>query len=403
MRMNILRAILSLLIIVVLNCDSKTPDTVKVKTGAEVLIAHHLDELHGQKVGLVMNPTARIGDVHVLDTLMSKGVNITALFAPEHGFRGNYSDGERIENGIDIQSGLPVFSLYGDTKKPTTSMLSEVDIILFDMQDVGARFYTYNTTLKNVIEAAAENDKEVWILDRPNPAGGNYVSGWVLEDEFESMVGSHPIPIAHGMTLGELALMGIGEDWYNFSDKASVKVIKMEGWKREMRWPETGLKWIPPSPNLPTFEHAYVYLGTCFFEGVSISEGRGTENPFLTIGGPNLEIPLQTINELVQMYHVQIDSISFIPRSIPGKSLYPKFEGKKLNGFTIKTTPEFDKPVEFGLSLLHALRVSNPQITQREHLYLLAGTKQVDSYSPEFDWGLEFQAFIESRKKYLLY
>jgi uncharacterized protein YbbC (DUF1343 family) len=282
-------------------------------------------------------------------------------------------------------------------------MLSEVDIILFDMQDVGARFYTYNTTLKNVIESATENNKEVWILDRPNPAGGNYVSGWVLEDGFESMVGSHPIPIAHGMTLGELALMGIGEDWYQFSDKASVKVIKMEGWKREMRWPETGLKWVPPSPNLPTFEHAYVYLGTCFFEGLSISEGRGTEDPFLTIGGPNLEIPLQTINELVQIYHVQIDTISFIPHSFPGKSLYPKFEGKKLNGFTIKTTPEFDKPVEFGLSLLHALRVSNTQITQREHLYLLAGTKKIDSYSPEFDWGQKFQAFIESRKKYLLY
>jgi uncharacterized protein YbbC (DUF1343 family) len=146
-----------------------------------------------------------------------------------------------------------------------------------------------------------------------------------------------------------------------------------------------------------------VYLGTCFFEGLSISEGRGTEDPFLTIGGPNLEIPLQTINELVQIYHVQIDTISFIPHSFPGKSLYPKFEGKKLNGFTIKTTPEFDKPVEFGLSLLHALRVSNTQITQREHLYLLAGTKKIDSYSPEFDWGQKFQAFIESRKKYLLY
>ncbi len=401
--MNIFWATLSFLIIASLNCDTKFEPTGKVKTGAEVLIAHHLDELRGKKVGLVMNPTARIGDIHVLDTLINEGVNITALFAPEHGFRGNYSDGERIENGIDTQSGLPVFSLYGEIKKPTATMLAEVDILLFDMQDVGARFYTYNTTLKNVIESAEENDKEVWILDRPNPAGGNYVSGWVLEDEFTSMVGSHPIPIAHGMTLGELALMGIGEDWYNFTGEAKVRVIKMEGWKRDMRWPETGLRWIPPSPNLPTFEHAYVYLGTCFIEGVSISEGRGTDDPFLTIGGPNLNIPEQEIYELAQKFHVRIDTVSFTPRSMPGKSRYPKFEGVHLNGLKIEMTLEFSEPVEFGLSLLKILRVHNPHITQREHLYLLAGTTRIDSLSDNFSWGPEFQAFQTIRQPYLLY
>lgn len=401
--MNILRTSLSILVIVSLNCGEESTNKSAVKTGAEVLISHHLDELRGQKVGLVMNPTARIGGVHVLDTLMSEGVNITALFAPEHGFRGNYSDGERIENGIDTQSGLPVYSLYGETKKPTEAMLAEVDILLFDMQDVGARFYTYNTTLKNVIESAAANDKEVWILDRPNPAGGNYVSGWILEDEFSSMVGSHPIPVAHGMTLGELALMGIGEQWYNDTDEAKVRVIKMEGWERSMRWPETGLTWTPPSPNLPTFEHAYVYLGSCFFEGVSISEGRGTDDPFLTIGGPSLNIPEQKIQELAHQYHVRIDTVGFTPVSIPGKSRYPKYEGIELNGIKIETTLEFAEPVEFGLSLLKVLRAENPQITQREHLYLLAGTTRIDSVGEDFSWGSEFDHFQTARQQYLLY
>ena len=177
-----------------------------INVGAKVLIQEHLDELDGRNIGLVMNPTARVDGVHMLDTLIALGLPVKALFAAEHGFRGSQGAGEIIQDGLDEATGLPVFSLYGATKKPTAQMLEEIDVLLFDMQDVGARFYTYNSTMKYVIEAAAEQGIEVWILDRPNPLGGDYVAGWILEPEYNSFVGTYPIPIAHGLTLGELAL-----------------------------------------------------------------------------------------------------------------------------------------------------------------------------------------------------
>ena len=188
-------------------CASSVPATahgpaMTVTTGAEVLIAEHLAELEGRRVGLVMNPTARIRGTHMLDTLRSRGVSVAALYAPEHGFRGDYGAGEKIADGVDAATGLPVYSLYGTTRKPTPEMLAGVDVLIFDMQDVGARFYTYISTLGLVMEAAAEQGKEVWVLDRPNPASGNYVSGWMLDAMHTSFVGAFPIPIAHGMTLG---------------------------------------------------------------------------------------------------------------------------------------------------------------------------------------------------------
>ena len=402
------------------SCIAQEVEEFKVRTGAEMLIENHLDELEGKRVGLVMNPTARIENVHVLDTLLALDVNITSLFAPEHGFRGDYADGEVIEGGIDQASGLAVYSLYGTTKRPTKEMLEEVDILLFDMQDVGARFYTYNSTMKYIIEAATEFDKEVWILDRPNPAGGDYISGWVLEDEYRSFIGSYPIPVAHGLTLGELALMAKGEGWLEVDKEPNLKVITMKGWRRSMKWPETGLPWIPPSPNLPTFEHAYVYLGTCFFEGVNISEGRGTDDPFLTIGSPTVlerkpeDLFMNTIKFLEDKYHIDIDTLSFITESIPGKAVSPKFEGELSHGVSLALTPEFDNPVEFGLELLSAFAVnmmfSKEKLSVRDNLYLLSGTKKIDNliYSPLYGrepgaWGTSFTKYEVTRGKYLLY
>ena len=392
----------------------------QVRTGAEMLIENHLEELEGKRVGLVMNPTARIGNVHVLDTLLALDVNVTALYAPEHGFRGNYADGEVIEGGVDQASGLPVLSLYGSTKRPTKEMLEGVDILLFDMQDVGARFYTYNSTMKNIIEAATEFSKEVWVLDRPNPAGGDYVSGWVLEEEFKSFVGSYPIPVAHGLTLGELALMAAGEGWFEVEEEPNLKVIEMKGWRRSMLWPETGLPWIPPSPNLPTFEHAYVYLGTCFFEGVNISEGRGTDDPFLTIGTPESfgedikEDLLSYFSFLEDKYSIEIDTVSFIPQSITGKAVNPKFEGELLHGVSLTVSPEFNQPLEFGLELFSAFAFSMPftktKLEIRDHLYLLSGTRKINRLiEPPVrldltnDWGMTFDQFVVNRGKYLLY
>lgn len=388
---------------ILLSCTTNAQDSKAVKTGAEVLIDKYLPEIVNRNVGLVMNPTARISDVHVLDTLLSLNVNVMALFSPEHGFRGEFSDGEVISDGIDRQTGLPVYSLYGSTKRPTPEMLENIDLLLFDMQDVGARFYTFNSTMRYVIEAATEQNIEVWILDRPNPAGGEYVSGWVLQPEYESMVGSHFTPVSHGMTLGELARMGIGENWYEITKSPNIRVIQMEGWSRSMKWPVTGLPWFPPSPNLPTYEHAFVYLGTCFIEGTTISEGRGTDHPFLTIGAPGYIPDMERLAWLEQTYHVTIDTLTFTPKSIPGKSRYPKHENVSLSGIKISMSNEFINPVEFGVDLTNHFLKYSTNAEFRDYMNLLTGYNANSFDSLVINWDSDIEGFLERRKKYLLY
>ena len=382
-----------------------------IKVGAKVLIQEHLDELDGRNIGLVMNPTARVDGVHMLDTLIALGLPVKALFAAEHGFRGSQGAGEIIQDGLDEASGLPVFSLYGATKKPSAQMLKEIDVLLFDMQDVGARFYTYNSTMKYVIEAAAEQGIEVWILDRPNPLGGNYVAGWVLEPEYDSFVGTYPIPIAHGLTLGELAQMALGEDWYETDAKVNLRVIPMSGWQREMKWNDTQLEWVPPSPNLPTFEHAYAYIGTCFFEGTTLSEGRGTDHPFLMMGGES-----SSVNDDISLWSnhgVRLQPTQFTPVSIPGKALRPKAEGLLLNGILWENALEHPDPLTVGLRMMQWLMEHSPEAAYKDYLYLLAGTDKIDELSRsrinlktdslDIDWGSNFESFKEKRRNYLLY
>lgn len=403
-KIQILLALLSsLLFYYACESEAKLKTVSKVKTGAEVLIEEHLQELEGKKVGLVMNPTARIGNTHVLDTLLALDVTISALYAPEHGFRGDAGAGEIIEDGVDQATGIPVYSLYGATKKPTREMLEGIDLLLFDMQDVGARFYTYNSTMKYVIEAAAEIGIEVWILDRPNPAGGEYVAGWVLEEGYESFVGMYPIPVAHGLTLGELALMAEGEGWFDTEQKPNVQVISMSGWARDMKWPDTGLDWFPPSPNLPQFENAYVYLGTCFFEGTTLSEGRGTDSPFMTLGAPETNLNWTEVEQLSEKYGIRIDSINFVPQSIPGKALNPKHQNEKSNGVLISEVGELTDPVRFGIELMKLMMDETPGAEYKDFLYLLSGTKRIDLFEAEDSWGSAFNDFTEARKKYLLY
>lgn len=391
-------------LVLILTCNTQQNESISlVKTGAEVLIENYLPDLAGKRVGLVVNHTARVGNTLVLDTLISSGVHVTSIFAPEHGYRGESGAGEIIEDGIDVRTGVPVFSLYGSNKRPTQEMMESIDILIFDMQDVGARFYTYNTTMKYILEAGIEFNKEVWILDRPNPAGGEYVAGWILEKEYESFVGAYPIPIAHGLTLGELAIMAVNEGWLNNGTKPDFRVIKMEGWKRSMKWPDTGLDWVPPSPNLPSFEHAFVYLGTCFIEGTTLSEGRGTSDPFLTIGSPSTNIEPIRLESISKNYKVELDTVTFIPKSIQGKSLNPKFEGKSAFGVSIKTTPEFDDPVSFGVELMHYLMDQSEGAEYKEYLYLLAGTKKIINPNSLQNWGESFEEFTKKRKKYFLY
>jgi uncharacterized protein YbbC (DUF1343 family) len=384
-------------------------DTPDVKTGAEQLLSNHLPEIDGKRVGLVMNPTAVVDGVHMLDTLMALDVDIAALFAPEHGFRGEAGAGEVIEDGVDQQTGLPVYSLYGSTRKPTPEMLEGIDVLLFDMQDVGARFYTYHATMGLVIEAAAEAGVPIWILDRPNPLGGEYVTGWIRDEEFASFVGPYPIPVAHGMTLGELASMMAGENWLNSDQDPDLRVIRMDGWSRSMLWPETNLPWIAPSPNLPTFEHAYAYLGTCLVEGTSLSEGRGTDNPFLTLGSPNTDLSDQEIANLnSKIDGATIIRTEFTPEEIPGVALNPKHEGVRSFGIRIQVDNyETYQPFEHGLILLSALMQNTPGASTNSFIYRLAGSREIDdivsgNVAPE-NVDFDLNGFMDLRSQYLMY
>lgn len=405
MRTILLAAYLSALALAVACGQSRMHDdrARRVKVGGEVLIERYLAELDGRRIGLVMNPTARVESTHMLDTLVALDVNVTALFAPEHGFRGEAGAGEVIEDGVDRETGLPVYSLYGDTRKPTPAMLEQVDLLLFDMQDVGGRFYTYNVTLGRVIEAAAESGIPVWVLDRPNPAGGEYVAGWMMKDAYRSFVGAYPIPMAHGMTLGELAVMMTGEGWIAHGAEPEVRVVPMEHWERSMKWPDTGLAWFPPSPNLPTFEHAYVYLGTVLFEGTTLSEGRGTDDPFLNIGAPATDISDEDLNNLRSRYpSVEIERTTFTPRSVPGKAIHPKYEGVACSGVRVSVTDygQF-APVRFGVELLELMMSATPGAETREYIYKLAGSDSVDGYRT--DWDDAVDSFRQKRSSYLIY
>ncbi|REL33376.1 DUF1343 domain-containing protein [Rhodohalobacter sp. SW132] len=394
-------------------CDSgdlnSPSERTAVVTGAERLITYHLDEIQEKRVGLVMNPTAVVDGVHMLDTLLARGVNITALYAPEHGFRGEAGAGERIEDGADQQTGLPVYSLYGQTRKPTPEMLRDVDLLLFDMQDVGARFYTYHATMGLVIEAAADAGLPVWILDRPNPLGGEYISGWIREDEFTSFVGPYAMPVAHGMTLGELAKMMVGKQWLDTESDPKIRIIEMEGWSREMLWPDTGLPWIAPSPNLPTFEHAYVYLGTCLIEGTTMSEGRGTEDPFLLIGSPSTRLDEENFERMNQSISGgRVSPAVFTPESIPGVAPSPKHEGEESYGIRVHVDDYTAyEPFENGLIIIAELMQHSPEAETNNFLYRLAGTRKIDQVisgeaSPQ-DADFELDEFKEARKNYLIY
>ncbi|MFM7725998.1 MAG: exo-beta-N-acetylmuramidase NamZ domain-containing protein, partial [Flavobacteriales bacterium] len=276
-------------------------------------IERYMPELHGKHVGLVANQTSRIGQTHLVDTLLRLGVDIKAVFAPEHGFRGEAGAGEHISDGKDPITGIPVLSLYGKTKKPTAEMLKGIDVIVFDIQDVGARFYTYISTLHYVLEAAAEHHLKVIVLDRPNP-NGYYMDGPVLEMKYASFVGMHPIPIVHGLTIGELTGMILGEHW--LEKNPDVVVIPCVGYSHEMTYPLP----VRPSPNLPNNHAIALYPSLCWFEGTEVSLGRGTDAPFQIIGFPDCNA----------------GSYAFTPRDLPGVAPHPPFENKICRGLDLR-------------------------------------------------------------------
>lgn len=252
-----------------------------VAAGLDVLLARQVNELAGKSVGIVGNHAAVTRDlVHIADALNAADVKIGALFGPEHGARGDVADGQHIDDTVDERLGVPVYSLYGKTRTPSPESLKNIDIMIVDVQDVGARFYTFVYTMAHVMAACGENDVPVWVLDRPNPITGTRPEGPILEPHYSSFIGMYSVPVRHGLTIGELARLFRAE----FSVDCELRVIPMDGWTRDMEFEETGLPWVPPSPNMPTVDTAFVYPGTCLIEGTNASEGRGTTRPFEIFG-----------------------------------------------------------------------------------------------------------------------
>ncbi|MFA3782206.1 exo-beta-N-acetylmuramidase NamZ domain-containing protein [Melioribacteraceae bacterium 4301-Me] len=397
--------------------ESKNKDANKtsVVTGADVLLTEKIDLLKGKHLGLVVNHSSLLSDgTHIVDALYKqKEVKIVALFGPEHGVRGDTTGA--IENAVDAKTGIPVYSLYGKTYKPTPEMLKGIDLLVFDIQDVGARFYTFISTLGLVMEAAAENHIPIIVLDRPNPIAGLYVDGPVTEDTLKSFVAFAPIPITYGLTIGELAKMYNESGWLKNKVKADLTVIKMKNWKRNMWYNQTGLTWIKPSPNMPFLSTAIVYPGTCLFEGTNVSEGRGTEKPFEYIGASWLDAD-KVINELkkVNLQGVSFEPIEFTPQWFKFNAHPPKYYNEKCNGIYVHVIDrnKFES-VKTGVALLWAIKkVHSDKFEWRKTtIDRLAGTSNIrllidEGKTPNEifnSWESGLENFKKIRGKYLLY
>lgn len=342
--------------------------------------------LKKQNVAIVGNQSSLIQNTHLVDSLLSRKVNIVKVFSPEHGFRGTADAGSKIEDGIDEKTGLPIISLYGKNKKPTTKQLDEIDMILFDIQDVGVRFYTYVSTLHYVMEAAAENNIKVIVLDRPNP-NGHYIDGPMRKIGFESFVGMHPIPIVHGMTIAEYAQMINGENL--ISENCNLEVIKMENYTHDMHYDLP----VKPSPNLPNARSVNLYPSLCLFEGTTISIGRGTDYPFQHFGAPYLQ-----------------SSYSFTPKSGEG-SKYPKHENKTCYGFDLRFQDNYFTAINLDWIIYCYNNSDNKEKFFNNFFDKLAGTDKLriqiiegkNSKEIKASWQSDLVEFRKTREKYLLY
>ena len=380
-----------------------------VKVGADVLFESRMEVINGKNIGLVTNHTAVLSNGnHLADALhATKNVSLVALFGPEHGVRGDAPDGRTIRDTVD--------SLYGKINKPTPEMLNNVDVLIFDIQDVGARFYTFISTMFLCMEAAAENNIPFIVLDRPNPITGNLIGGPMRVDSLKTFVGWVPVPNAHGMTVGELALMANKEGWLKDKMTANLTVVKMENWKRSMWYDETSLRWIKPSPNMATLTTAIVYPGLCLIEGINVSEGRGTEKPFEYIGAP--WINGKKLTEKLQRYNlpgVIFESIDFTPKEIANVAANPKYKGITCGGIYVKVSDRTRfNPVKTGIAVVAAIHALYPDTLKfRDRGFdRLAGTPMVreailNGTSVEAivsSWSDELKEFSKKRIPSLLY
>jgi len=392
----------------------------RVTVGAEVLAASRFAALEGKRVGLITNQTGLVGTEHLAD-LLSRAPNLklAAILAPEHGFRGQAEAGAAVRGGIDPNTGVAIHSLYGASRRPTPGMLGDVEVLVFDIQDVGVRFYTYISTMGLAMQAAAGARIPFVVLDRPNPLGGAYVSGFVLEAPLRSFVGEYPIPIVHGLTVGELARMIRGEKWLGGLDALELNVVPMQGWQRAMRWPETGRTWVATSPNIPTFEAALVYPGMGLVGEAEVNEGRGTPTPFSLFGAPWIDGPrlVHTLNGL-RLPGVTFRSEAFTPRSIAGVAAHPRYVGEALSGVRIAVSDMARiEPLEVGMHVLALIageaRARNiaPLFPNLKMFHAVAGTRRLsdmllagnDGESIIRAWQTEVKEFTSRRARYLIY
>ncbi len=362
---------------------------------AAYMLYNYLPALQNKKVGLVVNQTSTLEQTHLVDTLLKLGIAVDKIFAPEHGFRGNADAGEAVSSSTDDATGISIVSLYGDHKKPTSEDLKNLDILVFDIQDVGVRFYTYISTLHYVMEACAENKVKLLVLDRPNP-NGSYVDGPVLNMKYKSFVGMHPVPIVYGMTIGEYAMMINGEKWLKDGMQCDLQVIKNESYTHESFYSLP----IKPSPNLLDIDAIILYPSLCLFEGTVISVGRGTYSPFKVIGNP----------ELSQSY-----GFLFNPQSIEGMSKNPPFLNETCYGIDLQNydTGGLLASKKINLKWLMEMYQNYPKKDQFFNSFFvkLTGTdelqKQIEAGKSEAcirkSWKKDLKTFKETRSKYLLY
>ncbi len=376
--------------LMVTGCGKAPQNTEKGKiTPAVMQMETYLPLLAGKSDGLVINHTSMVGATHLLDTLVARNIGVKAVFGPEHGFRGTADDGAYIDNDTDSKTDVKIISLYGKKRKPDPVDLEGIDLMVFDIQDVGTRFYTFISTMHYAMEACAENNIPFIVLDRPNP-NGHYVDGPIRKTGFESFVGMHPIPVVHGLTVGELATMINEEGWLANGVKCELEVIPVKNYSHKDHFSLP----VKPSPNLPNDTAINLYPSLCFFEGTKMSVGRGTNFPFQVVGYPD----------------EGMGTFSFTPESMPGMATHPKYEGETCYGIDLRNT-EFINKIDLTWLIDFYNRFPDKASFFNNYFNTLAGTDVLKRQIEEglsadeirASWSEDIARFKDLRKKYLLY
>lgn len=370
-------------------------------------IDQHLNLLEGKRVGLITAPTGLDKDLNSTIDILNERCNLVALFSPEHGVRGDIQAGLHVDTYVDEKTGITVYSLYGGDNRPAEAVLDKVDTVVMDVQDIGSRYYTFISTMNNVMESCAQQDKQFVLLDRVNPIGGIKVEGNILREEYKSFVGIQPIAPRHGMTMGEVA------NYFNeaLGIHCDLAVVKVTGWTRDMTFEDTGLTWVLPSPNIPTVDTATIYNGTCLFEGTSLSEGRGTTKPFEIIGAPWVD-PDALAKELNDK---KLDGVIFRPLYFT--PIYSKHKDELCKGVEVHITDSRAvNAMDVGVHMIYELKRQGgdnfqwlpPGKSGRQFIDLLCGSDELRTFGGEAEelleqWRSQAESFRALRADYLLY